>query len=107
MPDKDAPGTGPSDQTKVEAIKNPDFKVVYVDGVYGGLDPNKGNMILYFDCPEPVILKDGSMKVEKVKRNFIFEARMSPDTFIRIARWMNQHADFYEKWMSERFSKTK
>ncbi|MEG3057005.1 MAG: hypothetical protein RQM90_13735 [Methanoculleus sp.] len=37
----------------VETVREPDFKVAYVDGVFGDLNPERGHLAFFYDVPEP------------------------------------------------------
>jgi hypothetical protein len=87
---------------KFESDKDVNFKVVNVDGVFGQLNPNYGQMTFFVDIPEIetgdfIEGKGPEMSVNKVKRIFIGEMRMSPSTFKSIAEWMSNNVKNYEK----------
>jgi hypothetical protein len=57
---------------RFEDVKSPDFKSVFVNGVFGGLDPNEGRILFFLDHIEPKTLNEpvpGSQKVEKITRD--------------------------------------
>lgn len=84
---------------KFEDIKSPDFKSIYVSGVFGGLDPNEGRMLFFLDHLEPKTMNEpvpGAQKVEKIVRELLIEVHMSPTQFKSIVLWMNEHIKRYE-----------
>ena len=86
----------PSDRLPVRIVQPADLPVLNVDGVFGGLDPSMARMLLYADRPEVTIAADGSMAPAAVVRTFLAELRMSPETFVSIAHWMETQAARYE-----------
>jgi len=78
----------------MEITKNPDFRVVHMNGVFGTLTPAQGNMIFYTDIFEPRCKTGGQfgeMEPERVNRELQIDVRMSLDDFMGLANWMNQH----------------
>jgi len=88
----------------IEILKDQDYKVIHVNGVFGGLDPIEGRMIFYVDILEPEIDLDrsihGAMKVKKIIRKLLVDVRMSPVQFKSIAEWMQSHVKQFEKMQS-------
>lgn len=89
-------------EVKFEAANAPDFKVSFVDGVVGGLSPACGRMVFFMELPEMEMgrMVQGvgpEMIVRKVKRQFLVDARMSPETYKQIAQWMMRNVEEYEK----------
>jgi hypothetical protein len=85
---------------RMEITKHPDFKVVHVNGVFGGLNPNQGNIIFYTDIIEPRCKtggKFGELEPEKINRELQIDVRMSIHDFIGIAEWMNRHIKLLEE----------
>jgi len=85
--------------TPVEITENPDYKVVYTSGVFGGLDPNDGRIIFFLDRLKPKMKtrKKGAMELEKINRELQVEVHMSPPQFMSIAKWMMDHAQRFQK----------
>lgn len=75
--------------------------VLSIDGAFGGLDPSKGRFLIYADRPEADVDENGSMVPVKVVRTILADIRMSPETFLSMARWMNAHADRFEAWCAD------
>jgi len=72
---------------------------VYASGVFGGLSPNDGRIILTVDriIPEPVRGSPGRDRIGKVIRERQVEIHMSPATWKSIASWMQGHVEKFEK----------
>jgi len=51
--------------------------------------------------PRVQVNNDGSMDTESIERQFLFEVRMTPGTFLGISKWMKENADYYLKWIEE------
>ncbi|ADB58536.1 hypothetical protein [Archaeoglobus profundus] len=83
----------------IEIVKDPEYKVIYVNGVFGGVDPIEGRMIFYVDLLEPEMDEKvpGKMRVGKVVRKLLVDVRMSPNQFVSIAEWMNSHVKRLKK----------
>jgi len=75
---------------RFELVKNPEYKVLHVDGVFGGVDPSEGRMIFHMDRLE-LKMKDGHlgvMETDHIVRELLVEIRLSPLEFKRVADWM-------------------
>jgi hypothetical protein len=83
----------------IEVGEKSDFKSVFVTGVYGGLDPGDGRMIVYQARlkPKPDEDRPGELKVGKWLFELQAELHMSPATFKSFAKWMAENVDRYEK----------
>lgn len=88
-------------RNRVRLVQPEDLPVLNVDGLFGGLDPTMGRLLLYADRPEVKMHDNGSMSSTAIVRTLLAELRMSPDTFIGVARWMGTQADRYEAWCSD------
>jgi hypothetical protein len=86
---------------KIEITESNDFRAVYASGVFGGLDPNDGRMIFFLDRIKPKMrsTKKNVMQLEKVNREMQVEVHMSPNQFVSVAKWMNEHAHKFGKKM--------
>lgn len=84
---------------RIEITESPDFKAVYVSGVFGGLDPNDGRIIFFLDRIKPKMKKGrkGVMVLDKVNRELQVEVRMSPNQFMSVTKWMHEHARKFGK----------
>ena len=84
---------------RIEMTESPDYKAVYVSGVFGGLDPNDGRVIFFLDRIKPKMVSNprGAMELEKVNRELQVEIHMSPPQFMSVAKWMMDHAQRFEK----------
>lgn len=89
------------DRLPLRIVQPADLPVLNVDGILGGLDPSQGRILLYADRPEMTIAADGSMTPAAVVRTFLAELRMSPETFVSVARWMGTQAARYETCSAE------
>ncbi len=84
---------------RIRVSENPDYKVVYASGVFGGLDANDSRIIFFLDRIKPKMKKDGKgvMELDMVQRELQVEVHMSPHQFIAIAKWMMEHAQRFGK----------
>ncbi|MGH2638607.1 MAG: hypothetical protein ACRDF4_04915 [Rhabdochlamydiaceae bacterium] len=75
----------------------PDYKILYVSGAFGGVDPIDGKLFLYLDRIIPRIKEGGQLgemeAANKIERDVLVELRMSPETFKALAKWMQQAAE--------------
>ena len=78
---------------KITLTKGSDYKVVYVTGAFGGLNPVEGRIIFYLDRIVPKIKPEptGAMEMGEIERELQIEIHMSPATWISIAEWMQEH----------------
>jgi hypothetical protein len=77
----------------IEVTESRDYRVVYASGVFGGLDPNDGRMIFFLDRLKPKVKRGKStMELDRISRELQVEVHMSPNQFMSIAKWMNEHA---------------
>lgn len=89
---------------KFEDSKSPDYKYVYVTGVFGGLSPNDARMLFFLDRLEPITSNEprpGTQKIKKIIRELQVEVHMTPHEFKNIAIWMNNHIKHYESRFGE------
>jgi hypothetical protein len=86
-----------------EDTKSPDYKYVYATGVFGGLNPNGGQMLFYLDrfVPETIMEPLGGLKVKKIVRELQVEIHVSPTQFKTMANWMNEHIKHFEQTFGE------
>lgn len=75
------------------------FRMIYVENVFGGLDPGGGRIIFYVDRRKPKNAEKpvGSLETEVIVHELQVELRMSPASFKSIAEWMTQHVQGAEK----------
>lgn len=95
----------PPQKIEFTGSRDSNYLVYQIDGVYGGLDPEKGSLIFFVDMPKVQVNNDGSMDTESIERQFLFEVRMTPGTFVGISKWMKENADYYLKWIEEQKKK--
>lgn len=88
---------------KIETVRDPDFKVIFADGVAGDLNPERGLLTFFYDVPDLETNPQGIISINKLTRHLSIDIRLTPDKWTVIARWMMQHADYYEKWKDEQF----
>jgi len=83
------------EKLKITITKSPDFKLLYANGVFGGLAPLEGRMIFYVDRLIPKIVEDvpGQLTTGSVERELQVEVHMSPQQFVSISRWMQAHIE--------------
>lgn len=85
---------------KIDIAKHPEFRVIYVNGVFGAIKADEGFMKFYLDIVEPKIKvggKTGELEMDKITREFQVEVRMSSMKFVSIANWMQQHIKQLQK----------
>lgn len=85
---------------RMEVTKHSEFRVVHANGVFGGVNPDQGNIIFYTDIIEPRCKtggKFGELEPEKINREMQIDIRVSLQDFIRIAEWMNRHIKVLEE----------
>jgi hypothetical protein len=85
-----------------EVEKDTDFKITHIDGVLGTLNQNIGQIALFCEMPvysmgKTVIGANPEVKVERIKRIILMDARMSPQVFKSITEWMTNQVKEYEK----------
>jgi len=91
-------------EIQYETENDPNFRVVFIDGVLGAVNPIEGRIAFFVDIPvsetgnvvigEP---KPPEIYTNKVKRMFLIDVRMSPETFKSVAKWMTDNVATYEK----------
>jgi len=86
----------------IEVSRDTACGATHVNGVYGTLTPTLGQVAFYYDLPEISAGEDGEMVVGSIQRRIVFDARMSPETFRSIARWMMDRVEDYDRQESER-----
>lgn len=91
----------PGPRLPIEIVQPDNVPVLSIDGVFGGLDPSKGRLLFYSDRPHVTVNDDGVMVPVSLVRTFLADVRMSPETFLGIARWMGTHADQFEAWCAQ------
>ena len=72
----------------VETVREPDFKVAYVDGVFGDLNPERGRLAFFYDVPELTTDPDGHMAATGIQRRVVIDLRMSPQRWVAMAHWV-------------------
>jgi len=82
---------------EIKITKSPDFKLVYTNGVFGGLSPLEGRMVFYADRLIPQIVEGEKMQTGSIERELQVEVKMSPQQFISISRWMEVHINRLKK----------
>jgi hypothetical protein len=83
--------------------KSQDYKSIFATGVFGGLNPNDGQIIFFLDRLMPQMIREqpGRQRLEYINRELQVEIHLSPSQFKNIARWMNQHIQIYEQNFGE------
>lgn len=76
-----------------------DFRMIYVENVFGGLDPSGGRMVFYVDRRKPRTAEEplGALETEEIVHELQVELRMSPANFKSVAEWMTLHVEAAEK----------
>lgn len=85
---------------KIDITKHPDFRVAHINGFFGGLNADEGQIKFYLDIAEARIKSGGApgeIELDKLTREFQFEVRMSPMIFMSMCNWMQQHINRLEK----------
>jgi len=69
--------------------KSPDYKMIYVNGLFGNVTPLEGRMTFFADRLIPKIIDEiGSMRTDYIERELQIEVKMSPTEFVVIYNWM-------------------
>lgn len=94
------------DVPKFETTRAEGFETVFVTGAFGTLNAGFGQIMLYYDLPTVVAgkitpEKGPEMSIPTVKRVFLIDARMSPETFRGLAIWMADHVKRYDEQMAK------
>ena len=78
---------------RVEITKNPNYRVVHSNGIFGGLNPTEGSIAFFTDILEPKMKEGapGEMELDAIKREMQIEIRMNVQEFISLSNWMNGH----------------
>ncbi|MCK4478202.1 hypothetical protein KAU88_06720 [Candidatus Bathyarchaeota archaeon] len=85
---------------RFELVKSPEYKVVHIDGVFGGVDHIEGRMIFNLDRLELKMKsggRPGEMETDHIVRELLLEVRMSPLEFKNISDWMAASVKRLEK----------
>jgi hypothetical protein len=91
-------------EIQYESENSPDFKVIFIDGIIGAITPSGGRIAFFVDIPISetgnVVIgetKPPEIYTNKIKREFLIDVRMSPESFKGIAKWMNDNIAAYDK----------
>jgi len=95
----DAPenGTEPEETTvtsrpEYRITRSSDFRMIYVSGAFGSVNPHEGRITFYADRLFPKISDDkGGLSTDYVERELQIELKMSPSEFLSLYRWMEGH----------------
>lgn len=87
------------EKVPITITKSPDFRLMYSNGVFGGLTPLEGRIIFYVDRIVPTVAEDrpGGLKTGSIERELQVEVHMSPQEFISISAWMESHIESLKK----------
>lgn len=96
----------PGESPKFETVKDEHFRMAFVTGAFGHLTGADGQLMLFFDQAEVKVGKfipdkGPEMLTPEVKRVFVIDARMSPETFRGIASWMAQIVKQYDEQIGQ------
>jgi len=88
-----------SEVPEFEIKESEGYKIIYVTGAFGGLAPNDGRIILFFDRIEAGLVrgKPGQERIGKIIRERQVKIHMTPATWKSIAKWMQSHLETFEK----------
>jgi len=82
----------------MEIRRDPNCRIVNATGVFGGLNPVEGCIMLYSDYPYPSTAgPPGKIELAKLVREIQVILKVSPITFKIIADWMQRHIQRFEK----------
>lgn len=90
-----------TDEPKFSVVRDPGFKVIHVDGVYGIVNSVGGQLTFYQDLMKVGVDENGSTAIKAVERVLVADIRMSPEVFRSMAYWMMEQAQDYENWVTE------
>jgi hypothetical protein len=82
-----------------EDSKSEQYRYVFATGVFGGVNPNDGQMIFYLDRFKPETVNTprlGAQKLKNIRREMQVEVHMTPAQFKAVAEWMKNHVEQYE-----------
>jgi hypothetical protein len=70
---------------------SPNFSVLHVDGTFGGVSADQSIAWIQFfqDIPSTDVVSNGDMVIKKIRRETLFDLRMSVTAFRAIAKWMD------------------
>lgn len=60
---------------EIKIVKSPDFKIIYANSTFSGIDSSEGTILLYVDRPVPKI-KDGEIELDYFERELQAEIHM-------------------------------
>ena len=87
--------------TQINSEKDPNFKVLYADGIIGKVDQMGGQLTFYVDIPEiETTFVEGQgavVSVHAIKRVYLVDIRMSTENIKIHAEWMKNNFESYEK----------
>lgn len=88
-----------AEEIGLKITRSPEFKLIYTNGAFGGLSPLEGRIIFYVDRLVPKVDENspGQMKTDYVERELQAEIHMSPQIFVSLYNWMQNHIQQMEK----------
>jgi hypothetical protein len=86
-------------------VEDEDFKVLYINGVFGNVDMAEGRMIVYqIRMKAEGETEDASntnLKVKEIEQRILLELRMPPSVFKSIGEWIMNNVAQLEAKMGE------
>ena len=92
---------------QIRVNKHSDYRVVAATGVFGGLTPGEGQIIIYTDRLEPAPDSTGNMSLGSINRELQVELHFSPAGFKSVAEWMLKHVTDFETREKQQIGTTK
>lgn len=73
---------------RIVAEKAPDYRVITIDGAYTWLNAQAGSIDFFCDVIEPEVDGEGNLSIPEVKREFLFQIRMTRQFYESLAGYM-------------------
>lgn len=78
---------------EIKIVKSPDFKMIYANGTFGGLDSSEGTILFYIDRPIPK-MKDGNIEVDYFERELQAEVHIPYELFLIFSDFMKRQIEY-------------
>ncbi|MBA7639283.1 hypothetical protein ES703_46941 [subsurface metagenome] len=109
----DAPEKGPEHKETTDSYipdyritKSPDFRMIYVNGAFGSVNPHEGRITFYADRIFPKITDEkGTMSTDYVERELQIEVKMSPSEYLSLYNWMEKYVEKLKGMGTDIFAK--
>ncbi len=82
-----------SKEWEIKIVKSPDFKLIYANGTYGGLDSGAGTILFFVDRPIPK-MKDGEIELDYFERELQAEIHISFELWETVSEFMKSQIEY-------------